>query len=76
MLIKAANVSPGDLIATPAHKNGEKVSDVFLFEDGSVRLKYGNGDIEWLSSNQTIMRKDEHPNFFSAGSTQKIQDVV
>lgn len=65
MLIPACNVSPGDFIITPVFQNGEKVSNVHLLEDGSVRIEYETGKLEWLGSKHVVVRKDRSQNFFS-----------
>jgi hypothetical protein len=65
MLIQASNISPGDTIVTSVYQEGCQVSQVYLLEDGSVRVEYETGKLEWLGSNQIVVRKDKHQNFFS-----------
>ena len=64
MLIQASNISPGDVVITPVYQDGEKVSQVYLLEDGSVRIEYETGKLEWLSSKQVVVRRDSNENFY------------
>lgn len=57
MLIKASDISPGDIIITAKNSLEAKVEDVYLEEDSSVKVVYMSGNVEWLNSRQTIFRK-------------------
>lgn len=59
MLIHARDVRSGDIIMTPSwNTEGVAVKSVSLNEDGSIKLGYENGSIEWFDSHGIVVRKD------------------
>lgn len=68
MLIPANEISPDTCIITNKFPKGNYVVDVTLQEDGFVQVVYEDNQIEWMPSNQIVMRR--------GGPVLKIDSVV
>ena len=70
MLIQACNVSKGDEIITSSRPSGGLVEDIEVTEDGTVRITYAGGGLDWLESPQIVVRKDKFFTFFTPDPVQ------
>lgn len=68
MLIPANEISPDTTIITGKFPKGNHVVDVTLQEDGFVQVVYEDNQIEWMPSNQIVMRR--------GGPVLKMDNVV
>lgn len=58
MIIHAYQIMSGDTIITPTYTDGRAVSDVWISEDGTVRVVYDNGKHEWFENKALVARKN------------------
>jgi hypothetical protein len=68
MLIKACDISPGDILLVPKVGDVEVLS-VKISEDGWVAVECKNKNDIWLPSRQTVLRKDKNQHFFTGVCT-------
>ena len=59
MLIFAYQVNIGDVLVTPTHTDGRTVKDVWITEDGTIRVVYDNDKFEWFDNKAIIVRRNE-----------------
>lgn len=59
MLISAYMIQPGDVLVTQVHTNGRVVKDVWVTEDGTVRVVYDNDKFEWFDNQAIVVRRNE-----------------
>ena len=59
MLISAYMIQPGDVLVTSVHTNGRVVKDVWVTEDGTVRVVYDNDKFEWFDNQAIVVRRNE-----------------
>ena len=59
MLISAYMIRPGDVLITAVHTEGRKVKDVWITEDGTVRVVYDNDKFEWFDNQAIVVRRNE-----------------
>lgn len=58
MLISAYMIRPGDVLITAVHTEGRTVKDVWITEDGTVRVVYDNDKFEWFENSALIARRN------------------
>ena len=58
MLISAYMIRPGDVIVTPVHTDGRVVKDVWVTEDGTIRVVYDNDKFEWFENKVLVVRRN------------------
>lgn len=59
MLISAYMIRPGDVLITAVHTNGRIVKDVWITEDGTVRVVYDNDKFEWFENKALVVRRND-----------------
>lgn len=58
MLISAYMIRQGDVLITAVHTEGRKVKDVWITEDGTVRVVYDNDKFEWFENKALVVRRN------------------
>lgn len=58
MLISAYMIRPGDVLITAVHTEGRTVKDVWITEDGTVRVVYDNDKFEWFDNKALVVRRN------------------
>lgn len=59
MLISAYMIQPGDVLVTSVHTDGRVVKDVWITEDGTVRVVYENDKFEWFDNKALVVRRNK-----------------
>ena len=60
MLISAYMIRPGDVLITSVHTEGRVVKDVFISEDGTVRVIYDTDKFEWFDNKALVVRRNNN----------------
>lgn len=58
MLISAYMIQPGDILITSVYTEGRAVKDVWINEDGTVRVVYDNDKFEWFENKALVVRRN------------------
>lgn len=58
MLISAYMIRQGDVLITAVHTEGRTVKDVWINEDGTVRVVYDNDKFEWFDNKALVVRRN------------------
>lgn len=58
MLISAYMIRQGDVLITAVHTEGRTVKDVWITEDGTVRVVYDNDKFEWFENKALVVRRN------------------
>lgn len=59
MLISAYMIQPGDVLITAVHTDGRTVKDVWINEDGAVRVVYDSDKFEWFENKALVVRRNK-----------------